>query len=91
MPSGLPERPWQQLAVELFDLIKRHYLLVTNYYSRWIEVKPLESAKLRDTFGTHGVPDLIHSDNGPQFIASEYRDFANSFWFETVTSSPHFP
>ena len=37
------------------------------------------------------MPDSIRSDNGPQFIASEYREFAQSFGFETVTSSPHFP
>ena len=98
MPSELPERPWQSLAADLFELKNKHYLVVIDYYSRWIEIKPLYTnctapsvtAKMKAIFAVHGIPDIIRSDNGPQFTSNEYIQFAASYGFEIVTSSPHF-
>ena len=33
----------------------------------------------------------IWSDNGPQFSAAEFKDFAKNWGFSTGTSSPHYP
>ena len=41
-PTPLPERPWQYLASDSFDYEKKHYLLVVDYYSRWIEIEELK-------------------------------------------------
>ena len=98
MPSELPERPWQSLAADLFELKNKHYLVVIDYYSRWIEIKPLYTnctapsviAKMKAIFAIHGIPGTVRSDNGPQFTSNEYIQFAASYGFEIVTSSPHF-
>lgn len=41
---------------------------------------------LRSLFARHGIPEVVRSDNGPQYDAAEFAKFA---WeFKHVTSSP---
>ena len=42
-------------------------------------------------FSRYGVPDQVISDNGPQFVSSEFTTFAQQWGFEHVTSSPKYP
>ena len=42
-------------------------------------------------FSRHGIPKAVFSDNGPQFTANEYKQFAKTWDFDQNTSSPHFP
>ncbi len=97
-PSILPDRPRQHLATDLFQQSNKTYLVIIDYFSRWIEIKPLPSttasiviARLKGVFASHGIPDSVRSDNGPQFTSHEYIQFAKSYGFEIATSSPHFP
>lgn len=97
-PTKLPQRPWQQLGADLCSHQGRDYLVVTDYYSRWLEVRQLHSTtstavinKFRLIFATHGIPDVIISDNGPQFQCRQFKDFAEEYDFEHRTSSPGFP
>ena len=43
IPSELPGRPWQKVAADLFELKGHPYLLVKDYFSRYIEVTKLPS------------------------------------------------
>ena len=69
---------------------------MVDYSSRWIEIKHLTTTsssaainKCRQVFATHGIPDEFHSDNGPQFAAEEFQDFADQYGFLLTTSSPY--
>jgi hypothetical protein len=97
-PSTLPERPWERLGADLFEFQKKHYLLLVDYYSRWIEVRQLKSLSsaatieaLKSIFATHGICDLMVSDNGPQFASAEFLQFTRDYCFTHVTSSPLYP
>jgi transposase InsO family protein len=46
---------------------------------------------LRAQFSRHGVPSKVISDNGPQFFSSDFADFAKTYEFVHVTSSPGYP
>ena len=96
--SSLPERPWQKLGADLFYYKGKNYLLVVDYYSRYPEVAELSSTTsrsvitaLKSMFSRHGIPDLLHSDNGPQFSSEELDQFAKSYDFLLSTSSPYYP
>ena len=39
----------------------------------------------------YGVPDVLVTNNGPQFASTEFAGFAKTFGFEHVTSSPQYP
>ena len=74
------------------------YLIAVDYFSRYPEVLTLSTTTLRSVitalkslFSRHGIPREVVSDNGPQFSADEFGQFAKEFNFRHTTSSPHFP
>ena len=55
--------------MDLFEWEKHTYLLIVDYYSRWIEIVCLGHAVVQHTkaiFAHYGVPDEVVSDNEPQ-------------------------
>ena len=93
-----PFTPMETLAADLFELEGKVYLIVVDYYSRWFEIRRLKdqsSARvisvLKELFSTHGIPDIIVSDNGPQFSSDAFRLFTTEYDFVHVTSSPKYP
>ena len=98
IPTPLPDYPWQQIGTDLFELGGQHYLLVVDYFSRYPEVIKLTSTTsatvitiLKLIFSRHGIPEIVRSDNGPQFTSNEFTQFARTYGFRQVTSSPHYP
>ena len=46
---------------------------------------------LKEIFSRFGIPEIVVSDNGPQFTAGEFEMFATSWGFQHVTASPRYP
>ena len=91
MASSFPSRPRERLAMDLFELHGKVYLIVIDYYSRWIESKRLDNLSSesvvyvsKEIFASHGIPDIIISDNGPHFSAATFRQFAMNYGFVHV-------
>lgn len=99
IPTPMPERPWQTIATDLFQLSNDVYLLVIDYFSRYIEVAKVSHSQtsqeiirnLKEVFARHGIPERIRSDNGPQYSSAEFAQFVKDWNIKHVTSSPKFP
>ena len=98
MPTEMPDRPWQTLGADLFTLKGKTYLLVVDYFSRYVEIALLSPTRsedvvvhLKSMFSRHGVCNYLKSDNGPQFQGSHFKNFAAEYGFQHITSSPKFP
>lgn len=99
MPTTFPDRPWQVVATDLFELPKATYLLVVDYFSRYVEVANVTKSqtsgeiikKLKEIFARHGIPEQLRSDNGPQYASAEFAQFAKNWGIKHITSSPRFP
>ena len=98
MPHEIPSRPWQKLATDLFTWNERSFLVTVDYYSRFFEVDELITTtsaavirKLSSHLARHGIPEVVVSDNGPQFASEDFATFATSWDFHHVTSSPGYP
>lgn len=94
---SIPDKPFVKLACDIFEFKCKDYLVVVDYYSKWIELKQLTGKKainvnqaLAEVFSRNGIPKVIIADNMP-FDSYECRAFAKSLDFEFETSSPHYP
>ena len=97
-PHEVPVFPFQKVGTDLFEHKGAHYLLTVDYYSRWITIDHLESTRssavinaLDAQFANFGIPEILFSDNGPQFANQEFTEFARRLGFTQVTSSPGHP
>ena len=97
MTYPLPKHPWQIVASDCFDAAGKHYVVYVDVYSDYIEVSELEDllaetliAKSKQIFATHGIPLMLLSDNAPNYAAKEFADFARTWEFQHITSSPHY-
>ena len=98
MISPLPEYPWKMVATDLFEQHGQYYLLMVDYFSRYPEVSKLSTtisgaviATMKGVFARHGIPEVVRSNNGPQYSSHEFALFADSYGFQHSTGSPHFP
>ena len=97
-PHSVPVYPWQIVGTDIFHWNNNDYLLVVDYYSRFWEVVKLRSMtaenliiEMKKIFSRHGIPEMVKSDNGPQYASKEFRQFATNWRFKQTTSSPRYP
>ncbi|KAK3919719.1 hypothetical protein KUF71_008846 [Frankliniella fusca] len=92
----IPDLPWWQIAVDILELKGLFYLVVVDYYSKWIDAIQMKNKTahtvvdiLSFLFSIHGVPKVVLTDNNP-FKSYVCTEFAKEQNFKIVTCSPHF-
>ena len=93
------ERPWSRLHLDHAGPFQGHtFLLDVNAYSHWLEVVSVTCTssdcaiqKLRILFATHGLPDLLVSDNATAFTSNEFQQFCARNGIRYVTAAPGHP
>ena len=90
-------RPWSKIGADVCQIDGRLLLVVCGYYSNFIEVARLNTVTTRSVlrellsmFARFGLPDVLVSDNGPQFASAEFAVFVKQKGITHVTSSPHY-
>ena len=79
-PRNVPEplkqheegnEPWQKVGLDLFEIEGKHYLIIVDYYSSFVEVELLTTQTstrviqlLKKHFARYGMPRVIVSDGG---------------------------
>ena len=93
-----PELPWTRVSADIFEWNNMKYLVTVDAYSGWFEIDTLHDLtsktvikKMKRHFAAHGVPELLMTDNGSQFVSKEFQMFAKEWSFKQVTSSPNYP
>jgi hypothetical protein len=98
-PWLLPSGPWQRIHIDFAGPFKGcMFLIVCDAYSKWPEVKIMKSTTtsatidaLYEIFSRLGLPDHLHSDNGPQFISEEFQHFMKLNGILHTRSAPYHP
>ena len=98
MASEAKLRPWQKVGTDMFFFKRATYLLVVDYCSIYVEIAKLDETTssdvilhLRSIFARHGIPEVVVSDNGPQYAGHEFARFAERTGCTHITSSPRYP
>ncbi|KAG1650875.1 U6 small nuclear RNA (adenine-(43)-N(6))-methyltransferase [Nymphon striatum] len=94
----IPDRPWQKLATDVFYYSNHKYLVVADYYSKFFEMSKIPDVtshtvidRLKSHFACHGIPEILKSDNGPEYSSFEFKTFVNKYNIKHITSSPRYP
>ena len=102
LPTTPPSTPFEAVFADFFTYGGRHYLVVGDRLSGWVEVfgspagTTLAGAAglirhLRSFFATFGVPEELSSDGGPEFTAGCTEAFLRLWGVRHRVSSAHFP
>lgn len=94
---SIPEYPYQKVASDIFDFKCDSFLIVIDYYSRWIDIKKLQNksassvvSAFKEIFSSNGIPEEVTCDNQP-FNSFKCREFAKDWEFKFTYSSPYYP
>jgi hypothetical protein len=98
--SPLPKGPWVQVSADFCGPFPNGEmaLVVIDEYSCYPDVEFCTSTsaksvipKFEKIFSTHGIPDIIKTDNGPPFNSKEFKDFAMFKGFSHRKITPLWP
>ena len=102
----IPGLPWQTVGTDLFDYGGHTYLVVTDFYSKYLEVELIRQNtatclinNLKKIFARYGIPAEVISDNGSQYSNTrnlfdsthQFKLFAKEWGFKHTTNSPGHP
>ena len=94
----IPAGPWVEIGSDILDFKGQLYLLIVDYYTRWIDVRPLYSfssseviREFKSVFCILGVPKVLRSDNAGCYTSQLFKEFAETWGFHQTFSSPRYP
>ena len=98
--TQLPKGPWTNVSIDFCGPFPsgEMALVVIDEYSRYPEVEFVSSTSIRAVapkldkiFSTHGIPEVVKSDNGPPFNGKEFTEYAEMKGFHHRKISPLWP
>lgn len=96
----LPQKAWQDIAIDFLDVpeCKMSFLVLVDYYSRYVIVKPMTSktadatiCKLEETFRIWSYPESLKADNGQPFSSTAFEKYCNEKGVSLIKTIPYWP
>lgn len=82
------------MGSDLFDFESKKYLLLVDYYSKYISVVELTTTSvinaMKKCLHVIGIPQTHRSDNRPHYSSTEFKSFCKEYGIDHETSSPTF-
>ena len=99
LPWEWPSKPWTRLHIDhAGPFTGKMFLVIVDSHSKWLEVRIVQSVtssstiqELRSVFATHGLPEIIVSDNGTAFTSSEFQEFTSKNGIRHIKTAPYHP
>ena len=94
-----PSCPWTRLHIDhAGPFLGKIFLVVVDAHSKWMDVVIVPSTSsqatikaLRPIFATHGLPEIIVSDNGSAFTSEEFQEFVKRNGIRHLRLAPYHP
>lgn len=101
----ITERPFQKLYIDFLGKYPRskggnsYIFIVVDHFTKFTFLKAMKEASTRyvvkflieDIFRKFGVPEIIHSDNGPQFTSKQFQEMINTYGIDHLRTAPYSP
>ena len=98
-------RPFQVIAIDLMGPLTRsadgnlYIVAVIDYFTKWLEIFPLKNAQTTTiaeclathVFTRHGLPEQIHTDQGPQFESELFQELCHTMHIHKTRTTPYHP
>lgn len=85
LAHDIPDIPFYKVAMDIAEVGGQNYLIVVDYYSRWIEILKIKNKTsdsvidvLMDLFSKFGIPSEVISDNMP-FSSVRFGEFSKNW------------
>lgn len=99
IPWEIPSKVWERIHCDfLGPIFGKHIFIVVDAYSKWVEAFFMNSTTagetikvLRSLFARFGIPEVVVSDNGAQFMSSEFQNFLTKNGVKFKSSPPFHP
>ena len=89
----IPKTPWTKVATDIFHMYNKVYVLIIDYTTRYFDIHKLDNCeshtvinKIKNTFTRLGIPQIGISDNGSEYVSSEFKQFAKEWDFKHFMS-----
>ncbi|XP_060545570.1 uncharacterized protein K02A2.6-like [Pantherophis guttatus] len=94
-----PQGPWSRIHIDFAGPFHgQTFMVIVDSFSKWLEIKLMKATttdatirELRQLFATHGLPDILVSDNGPQFTATQFEGYLAGLGIRHVLSALFHP
>ena len=90
----VPKLPFSKLGIDICEYANKSYLVLSYYYSRFLDIIPLNTKtasecinKLKVCFSIHDIPLNIVSDNMP-FNSLQFKMFCKKHDINLITTNP---
>ena len=98
-PWEWPERPWSRIHIDhVGPYHNQLWFIIVDAHSKWLDIYPVSSTNsqttidmLRVSFSTHGLPEIIVSNNAASFTSAQFAEFCDKNRIHHVTSAPYHP
>ena len=98
--TKMPAEPWEKLHLDFKGPLPcgKYLLVVIDRYSRYPEVEIVTSTnantvirKLNKIFASHGIPEVLITDNGPPFTSNDFKGYMKQIGASHRLSTPYWP
>ena len=94
-----PHKPWVRLHLDYAGpFLGKMFLIVVDAHSKWVEAFPMSTStseatieKLRVAFSTNGLPEMVVTDNGSNFVSEEFEAFLKQNGIRHIKTAPYHP
>ncbi|XP_031328049.1 uncharacterized protein K02A2.6-like [Photinus pyralis] len=98
-PWEWSEVPWSRVHIDhAGPFCGQQFLIIVDAFSKWLEVRRVPSTAsehtiqcLREIFATHGIPEVIISDNGTSFTSEAFQLWTRRNGIRHTRIAPYHP
>ena len=94
-PHDVPQRPWQNLSLDLFTWKNQEFMVLVDAYSRYFEFDLIPNTrsvtiirKLKVHFSRFGICEKLKTDGAAYFTSEQFQRFLSDWNIKHETSSP---